>query len=280
MNVIWMPRHGEGRLTTCPASRIFVYVHYVSSREACMAESDLSNIREAWRDASDAVVLDGMRAKADYPRTVQRIIEEEMDRRQLDAATELVCPRTVNGMALQVLRKLKTLVRSRPNAATILLVSLLSLWGLGLKHYPLTHMPVAISVTSHIGVYLLAITGVCWPLRDYRAIIRVNLLGCLTAYAWGALRLLTVGTGMSSVQAWKAALFALAGACLFGILSTCLFAIVVFTRNRFSPVFPSGHCAVCGYNLFGLPGPRCPECGTLSVPAGEEKGSEEEKASG
>lgn len=26
--------------------------------------------------------------------------------------------------------------------------------------------------------------------------------------------------------------------------------------------FPLGHCQQCGYNLYGLPEPRCPECGT------------------
>ena len=30
--------------------------------------------------------------------------------------------------------------------------------------------------------------------------------------------------------------------------------------------YPSGFCQTCGYNLRGLPEPRCPECGTEVVP--------------
>jgi hypothetical protein len=34
-----------------------------------------------------------------------------------------------------------------------------------------------------------------------------------------------------------------------------------------------GRCVRCGHNLTGLPGPRCPECGTLLVPAIAREGS-------
>jgi len=39
---------------------------------------------------------------------------------------------------------------------------------------------------------------------------------------------------------------------------------------------PIGHCMACGYNLHGLPEPRCPECGTPFNPEDLEAGVAEE----
>jgi hypothetical protein len=39
--------------------------------------------------------------------------------------------------------------------------------------------------------------------------------------------------------------------------------IIVVVRRRYWPVYPAGHCQVCGYCLYGLTGDRCPECGSL-----------------
>ena len=39
---------------------------------------------------------------------------------------------------------------------------------------------------------------------------------------------------------------------------------------RLVPKFPPGHCRRCGYNLTGLPEPRCPECGQPFEPRGDK----------
>lgn len=46
-------------------------------------------------------------------------------------------------------------------------------------------------------------------------------------------------------------------------------AVIVVVVSR-SHRFPTpGHCTVCGYSLYGLPEPRCPECGTRITSASE-----------
>ncbi len=46
-------------------------------------------------------------------------------------------------------------------------------------------------------------------------------------------------------------------------------AVMTFAIWRFIPKFPAGCCQQCGYNLTGLPEPRCPECGQPFVPKGD-----------
>jgi len=44
----------------------------------------------------------------------------------------------------------------------------------------------------------------------------------------------------------------------FGIYPLFYFGLRLLRRGKRKP----GHCVKCGYNLTGLPRPRCPECGT------------------
>ena len=44
--------------------------------------------------------------------------------------------------------------------------------------------------------------------------------------------------------------------------TTLLMAVRVATELQRGPVVVPGICVRCGYNLRGLPEPRCPECGT------------------
>lgn len=43
-------------------------------------------------------------------------------------------------------------------------------------------------------------------------------------------------------------------------------AALYFVWRRFARAYPPGHCRRCGYNLAGLPEPRCPECGARFDP--------------
>ncbi len=54
------------------------------------------------------------------------------------------------------------------------------------------------------------------------------------------------------------------GAALAGCLACCWVVGEVFRRWRRPD--RSGLCETCGYDLYGLPQPRCPECGTAFRP--------------
>jgi len=49
-------------------------------------------------------------------------------------------------------------------------------------------------------------------------------------------------------------------------LHAALLGRAVFRYRRYGHL-RAGHCVRCGYNLKGLPEPRCPECGTPFDPA-------------
>lgn len=56
-------------------------------------------------------------------------------------------------------------------------------------------------------------------------------------------------------------------------------AACIWLNRTLEDVYLEGHCQDCGYNLTGLPEPRCPECGTefdpSTVPRAAGTGTEE-----
>jgi hypothetical protein len=151
----------------------------------------------------------------------------------------------------------------------------------------LTHLMLfwSYSLGLHKGVtaviltvcYFGALGFACWPWRSYGTAVRVGLVasigytgtgavGTLSAYLNGLL------TRPSAVLAAVFTVFVVVSLVTCGIL-----AAMVYVHRRYWPIYPLGHCAKCGYDLYGLSEPRCPECGAAFGPerrAGEPDESE------
>lgn len=121
---------------------------------------------------------------------------------------------------------------------------------------PLVELPIV------VVAYFFGLAGLSLPYRNYPAVLK---LGAATAAGfaihagfslalkehegWGSYTWVTV-VGVPTL---------LIGTFAANAVVLCTFN---WLRTRFWPCFPPGHCARCGYCLFGLPTQRCPECGT------------------
>ena len=124
-------------------------------------------------------------------------------------------------------------------------------------------IPVPLEVGVLSLLYLGGLAILCVPLRDYRIVGTTTLIAALGFSVVGAFNIffsaphyVTEYTG--TVLMYVAGAFVIEWGVPWGILS-----LVVLARTSLWPVFPPGHCTRCGYNLHGLPGAICPECGSL-----------------
>lgn len=111
-------------------------------------------------------------------------------------------------------------------------------------------------------VYFVILGVVSLPYRNYPAVLKVGLATAI-GFAIHVMFFLLVkeraGWGSYFWVPVVGVPFLLCGTFTINALVLCT---LVWVRNRYWPRFPPGHCARCGYCLFGLLTERCPECGT------------------
>jgi hypothetical protein len=73
-------------------------------------------------------------------------------------------------------------------------------------------------------------------------------------------------TGLPGFNPWDSKLLAGSAAATLGLLAGAAATLWYYRRTGEKIRQLGGHCAICGYDLRGLPEPRCPECGTPFTP--------------
>jgi len=257
------------------------------SGERAMAEVDLDRIKRAWRDAGDAEVARALSAREDYLPGAYEIILVEARRRNV-RADDHVGPEEVP--LFRVGRRVVAAVHSHPLVSGLLAGVILRLavmpaprWLPLLQSFHWAIWP-AIYIVLCCGVLCL----ICWPLRRFRPVVLAAVGACIGNAAVSIVLTLfypQVFQGAGWLQV--AVTFTLILLMLWGIPCLLVCAIVRL-RNSLWPVYEPGHCMNCGYNLRGLPKPRCPECGQPfdraedevdAEPAVEEPSPHHERAS-
>jgi len=110
------------------------------------------------------------------------------------------------------------------------------------------------------ALYVAGLLKASWPLISYRMALYVSVLTA-APIAVVSILLFPMRTSRSSPY------ILLLGCSIFLTFAAAFFlflCVATFVRRGYWPQFPPGHCSRCGYNLFGLPSPRCPECGSPS----------------
>lgn len=111
----------------------------------------------------------------------------------------------------------------------------------------------------HVALFPLAVLFISRPLSSYRqsiAIVVVVIVG------WTAVKLtIEAVTQQYLVNAQMMCLVWGVYGFIGLVVNTVLVSLAVLLRRRLYPIYPSGHCQRCGYNLTGNVSGRCPECG-------------------
>ncbi len=236
-----------------------------------MGEPDPDRIEQAWRDAIDDDVSRALAAGADYPTAVHAIIKAEAQRRGISADSCVFstapAPSIIQRLGAVALRFVwaHRIIAALAFGASVSLGLRSVLAILGIKDF-------RVWLVVFLVVYLVGLCLVCWPLRVYRVI------PCTALAAWAGD--LLVGILRVGKYFFKMTALDLFAGLLISLLTLWLVPCIllsggVFLHNRYWPVFPAGHCKNCGYNLRGLPIPRCPECGEAFDPTealADEKG--------
>jgi hypothetical protein len=223
-------------------------------------QPDLSRVHIAWQKASDQDVLRALNHPDDYHADAFRVVQDEADRRELDArdwqppqpTIRLLLRRAAHAMARFQGWTRILLAACAGVSIPLLMFALFDLIG------PLSF---PINALVMIAMSLITTTACSLPLR------RTRTVGLAVLVAWSAsvifvwLRYFSPATTPFLVQLSIVGQLALYYGVVWGI-PLLILAGAVRTHNHYWPIYPDGFCQSCGYSLRGLTVPRCPECGT------------------
>jgi hypothetical protein len=218
----------------------------------------------AWRLAADGDVIGALLDLDEMLPEAIPIIHAEAARRGIDPAKIerlITGPSPISRGVAYILRFLQ----ARRVLTSFLLGVVFNITARQLAPLAGTIHP-AMHVITFAGIFLIGDALASWPLRNFKSL----LINCL---AFGTpsvlLSIVQVGIGNFAAAINDARFFLVfvtANALVAWIAPFAILAGVVWLRRKYRPVFPVGHCARCGYDLSGLPLPRCPECGLGFTP--------------
>ena len=238
--------------------------------------TDLSQLKEAWREASEDDIRSVLNDPEDCSPEVLAIIQQEIERRQIEPASLKGSWRPEPDVVTRSLQQAHSFARAHYLIAAGGVGGALGLCGLCVPWNRIGDLrPIVSCVLA--GAFLGGLLFNSWPLRSYGVVVGVTLAAWVCFVLVGMVNMLAL---FPQLPPYLDLVGGITFHCaLFWGAPCLLLSAIVLVRRRYWPVYPSGHCAVCGYNLRGLPEPRCPECGT-AFNAETPVGGEQSKADG
>jgi hypothetical protein len=232
-----------------------------------MSDPTPSELAQAWQNATDAEVIRGIASPADYTSEALEVLQSEAHRRGIDLGAAFTQTTLEESVYLRLLSPIVRLIR----------VFLAFLWRhrlLAAFGYGVAFRAASGVIASHVpyihpflwtGFWLAAYIGglgwLCRPLRVYKRVACIALFGFLGVATVLLADVIAFYRRFPTINSRNDVYYVVGPWIIGWLLPVALLFGVVFLRNRYSPVYLPGHCVKCGYDLQGLPEPRCPECG-------------------
>lgn len=232
-----------------------------------MSDPTPSEFAQAWRNATEAEVARGIANPSDYTPEALEVLQSEARRRGIDVAVAHPSSPLEDSVYLRLLAPVGRFFWA-------FLAFLRRHRWLGAFGYGVAFRAASGAIASHVpyihpflwtGFWLATYSGglglLCWPLRAYKRVACIALFGFLGVAAMLLADVIAFYRRFPVINSRNDVLYVVGPWIIVWLVPVALLSSVVFLRNRYSPVHPPGYCRKCGYDLRGLPEPRCPECG-------------------
>ncbi len=231
-----------------------------------MSDPTPNELAQAWQDATDAEVARGIANPSDYEPEAFGILQAEATRRGIEAgAVRLLSPiqdsvylRLLTPVGLFLWANLTFLWQHRLFTAFCYGVAIRATAGLIAPLVPNIHPFLWLAL--YLTAYMTGLGLLCWPLRAYKSTASISAVAFLGVFAYsipGQIELMR----SPPTNRWFVVFSFVAPPFIVWLVPFAVLSGVIFLRNRYRPIYPPGRCGKCGYDLQGLPEPRCPECG-------------------